>query len=239
MKETAPNMLPEQQGATTCTDCAAAEVGSAGAARRSILDEIVRTPEHDAPGEVPATPSGATAAKQPSDRLGRAAGSPSGRGLVGECVADRHTTLVGRAQIRWLGQDGNAQERWLPCLMNVAVRMGDRVLLLEAANWPEPIVVGVVDGFAARSESPSRGPTVELKSDESLCVVSEAGQPLVEVSRGDKGALVRLLGEDVDLEVSGDLRLSAKAIELRARQGDVRVEATDDVVVKGETIELN
>jgi hypothetical protein len=50
---------------------------------------------------------------------------------------------------------------------------------------------------------------------------------------------VRLLEPHVALELDGALAVSAAAIELRARAGEVRVEASDDVVVRGETIELN
>ena len=42
-----------------------------------------------------------------------------------------------------------------------------------------------------------------------------------------------------ELDVDGPLRVSAEAIELRARAGQLTLDASDDVVVCGETIQLN
>jgi hypothetical protein len=51
--------------------------------------------------------------------------------------------------------------------------------------------------------------------------------------------VVRLLDGDVNLEVAGGLRIDAQRIELHARRGAVEVSASDDVVVRGETVHLN
>ena len=84
--------------------------------------------------------------------------APVGRApacLVGECVHDAHPTLLGRVRVRWTepGQGGEVREQWLACLLGVIVRQQDRVLLQLPDNWPEPVVTGVVDGFAMRPEA--------------------------------------------------------------------------------------
>lgn len=128
----------------------------------------------------------------------------------------------------------------MPTLQGLVVREGDRVLLMHAGNYPEPLVMGVVDGFARRPE-PERagGPSIELARDESLRITTKDGEPLLEVHPSLNGPVVRLLKSDVELELPGRLRLSAAAIELDAREGNVAIKAHDDVVVEGEIIHLN
>lgn len=160
--------------------------------------------------------------------------------LVGECVEGDHPTLQGRARVRWRDEQGDAQERWLPTLAGVTVRAGDRVLLEQPANFPEAVVSGVLDGFARRPDvEPRRSAALRLERDECLRVEDSEGRPLLELRRGEAGPTLRLLREGVDLDVPGRLRMSAEGIELRARAGSVRVQASDDVVVRGEVIHLN
>jgi hypothetical protein len=159
--------------------------------------------------------------------------------LVGDCIDATHPTLTGRALIRWTGPTG-PRELWLAALHGLAVRRGDRVLISQPANWPEPIVTGVIDGFARRPELPrSPGPTIALQKDESVRVTGIDGEPLCEIHASDRGPVVRLLAADVNLVLPGELRVDAKAIALVAREGEVRLEASDDVVVKGEMVKLN
>jgi hypothetical protein len=122
----------------------------------------------------------------------------------------------------------------------MAVRVGDRLLLLEAPGVDEPIAVGVLDGFALRPvQERSPAAALALRPDETLQVTSVEGAPLVEVFSSDTGPVIRLLASDVDIELAGRLRLSARSLELAARQGPVTVTAAADVVVHGETIKLN
>ena len=168
--------------------------------------------------------------------------APAPAALVGECIDDEHPTLLGRVKVRWTEprNQGQAQERWLACLHGVTVRRRDRVLLQLPENWPEPIVSGVVDGFALRPEAARLpGPAVELKADESIKVRSSRGQELLEIFQEESGPVVRLLDPDLDLELPGELRIRADRIELEARRGDVEIKASDDVNVQGEMINLN
>lgn len=189
----------------------------------SLLDEIV-----EASGPAP-------------DVETRLAGPAPHQVVVGECVNARHPSLAGRILARWTRVDAGASwARWVPVLHGVVVREGDRVLLTQPANWPEPIVTGVVDGYAKRPVAErATGATLELERDEALRVIGIHGEPLVEVFQTDEGPVVRLLQANVDLELPGALRVSAQSIRLQAREGELQLEAHDDVVVKGETINLN
>ncbi|WP_437876011.1 hypothetical protein [Sorangium sp. So ce513] len=167
------------------------------------------------------------------------AGLRPGEVIVGECVDAQHPTLIGRILVRWATPRG-PQERWLPSLHGLAVRAHDRVLVTQPSNWPEPLVTGVVDGFVLRPEAPrAEAARLVLHSDEALRVTTAEGEPLVDVFASETGPVIRLLSEEVDLELKGALRVSARSIDLVARQGEVRLNAADDVVVQGENIHLN
>lgn len=159
--------------------------------------------------------------------------------VVGEVTGTCHPTLTGRARVRWDGAGGPC-EAWLPALHGLAIRAGDRVLVTQPLRWPEPIVVGVIDGFARRPDPP-RAPAaaVALQRDEALRVTDIDGNPLVDIHASDAGPVVRLLQADVDLVLPGELRVDAKRIALVAREGEVKIKASDDVIVQGETINLN
>lgn len=185
----------------------------------SVLDEILTRLPENRPG-FPAAPGEAP--------------------VVGECLDARHPTLLGRYLVRYPEPDGRPVERWLASLYGLPVRAHDRVLLIQPGNWPEPLVVGVIDGFAIRPEPPAvAAASLELKPDEVVRVVGARGEPLVEVRRNEAGPVVRLLTGDVQLELPGKLALSAKSIDLRATLGGVNITATDDVIVRGESVHLN
>jgi hypothetical protein len=163
-----------------------------------------------------------------------------GEGLVAECLDDRHPTLTGRVLVEWSTPDGDERERWVPVLQGLSIRVADRVLLMRPANFEEPVVTGVLDGFTQRP-APSReaSASVEIKRDEAVRVCGEDGEELIEMYQGEAGPVVRLLQEDVDLELPGAFRLKASRIELEAARESVDVTARDDVNVDGEIINLN
>jgi hypothetical protein len=172
--------------------------------------------------------------------VGHAASSvPAGGCLVGFCVDDRHPTCSGRALIRWNTADAGG-DSWLPVLQNVVVRSGDQVLLSQPLNGPEPVVIGVVDGFAHRPPPPERNAlALTLQNDEVLRVEDAKGRPLLEVRAGEDGPAVRLLRDNLALEVQGKLAFRADAIRMEARRGTVEIVAADDVCVRGEVVHLN
>jgi len=163
----------------------------------------------------------------------------SGHGpLIGECIEVQHPTLVGRVHIRW--QDIELYEKWLPTLHGITVRKGDRVLILSPVNWIEPLVIGVVDGFALRPEIQRiSASSIKLERDESIRVTTPEGEQLLEIYYEDAGPVVRLLKDDVELDLKGNLRLNAKSIELNAKRGELRIKAVDDVVIDGENVKVN
>jgi len=159
--------------------------------------------------------------------------------VVGECSEACHPTLYGRVLVRWDAL-GASLERWLPTLHAMPVRAGDRVLLAQPSNWSEPVVTGVLDGFAQRpSVARSEAARITLEPDETVRVASADGTPLLEVYRSEAGPTVRLLSDDIHLDLPGALRIEAKSVQLIARQGGLRLSATDDVVLSGETINFN
>lgn len=161
--------------------------------------------------------------------------APSGP-FVAEVVDDRHPTLIGRVRVREHGGD----ERWCPTLQGLPVRIGDRVLLQRARGFSEPLVVGVIDGFASRPEPEhAEAGRVELRRDEAVRIADHRGRALLEIAEGESGPVVRILSEDLELDVPGRLRLTARQLELRANGGNAVLEARDDVIARGEAIHLN
>jgi hypothetical protein len=172
--------------------------------------------------------------------IGQAVAPAPGRGasaLVGECVEDRHPTLAGRVQVRFTDPSGE-QSLWLATLAHLPVRCEDRVLLLQPANWPEPVVVGVIDGLRARTAETHPAATLTLRSDETLEIRGQDGAPLLAIVPSPAGPVLRLARADQRLEIAGRLAFAADSIDFQAR-GEVSLAAGGDVVVTGEEIKLN
>jgi hypothetical protein len=160
--------------------------------------------------------------------------------VVATCTDDRHPTLAGRVRVRWENPRGHVCECWATTLSGLAVRVADRVLVLKLPHELDPVVLGVVDGFSRRPEVPrSVAQVLEMRGDETLQINADRGQPLVEITRNQQGPVLRLLQADTQIELSGRLSIAAAAIDLRARAGGVRIDASDDVEIAGEAIHLN
>jgi hypothetical protein len=187
------------------------------------------------------SPTGSEPAPTPLESLAaRSTSLPSGTSLVADCIATTHPTLAGRVLCRINAPDGGSVERWIPLLTGLAVRDGDRVLLLQPANHAEPVVVGVLDGLQPRPERAVEVASARtLLADEVVRFVASSGEPIVEIGPGPLGPVVRLLASNVSVEAAGRVALTAGEVELRARAGSVRLDASDDVIVAGETIRLN
>lgn len=161
------------------------------------------------------------------------------RNLLATCVDDQHPTLRGRVQLQVTG-DGPTRELWVPTLLHLPVRRGDRVVLAYLDNADEPVVMGVLDGFETRPPAPVRErAAIELAADERIGVHGAGGQPLLELCQGPSGPVVKLLSPNVCVEVPGKLEWRAESISLEATRGQVTVEASDNVIVRGEIVELN
>jgi len=160
--------------------------------------------------------------------------------VVATCTQQRHPTLTGRIRARCEDAHGRVVESWIATLSGLSVRVSDRVLVLKLPGELDPIAVGVVDGFSRRPETPKLiAQVIEMKRDETLQVHAENGQPLLQITRNEQGPMIRLLQADTQVELPGKLCIAAGAIELRARAGTVRIDASDDVKIVGEAIHLN
>ena len=194
------------------------------------------------------------APSQPSDPVERLAATPaSGRfeqvstptpapsggviALVGVCVDDRHPSLAGRVLVR-IADGAGERERWLATLAHLPVRCEDRVLLLQPGNWPEPLIVGVIDGLRSRTAETHAAAALTLRSDETLEVRDSDGAPLLAITPTPAGPVLRLARADQRLEIAGRLAFAADAIDFVAR-GEMSLAAGGDVVVTGEEIKLN
>jgi hypothetical protein len=160
--------------------------------------------------------------------------------LVAECIEEQHPVLAGRIRVRWLDNSGEERSLWVPTLSHLTCRKGDRVLVVVPDNWAEPLVTGVVDGFAVRPSRPAvAAATIALKRDEAIRVQDANGQEILEITSSDCGPVVRLFQSDVNLELPGALRVKAESLNLTASAGPVNITASHDVVVKGELVRLN
>lgn len=157
--------------------------------------------------------------------------------VIGACIDDRHPNLPGRVLVR-VADGGVVREWWVATLVHSVVRCDDRVLLLQPANWPEPVVVGVLDGLRPRSASTVTSAALELRRDEQIEIRDHAGAPLVTIVPSENGPVLRLARADQCLEVAGKLTVAAEHIALRT-SGDLTLTATGDVIVNGETVQLN
>ena len=159
--------------------------------------------------------------------------------LVGQVKATEHPVLGKRALVSW--QENSIQhERWLPVLRNLAIREGDQVLVSRVANLPEFIVTGILDSLT--DEPPahrSEGPVLRLAPDESLRILAPDGTPLLDIEATESGPQLRLLVEQNAIDLPGQFCLTADAIQLRARQGEMNLEASGDVKIRGEVIHAN
>lgn len=183
---------------------------------------------------------GPTPADPPPDERApsRSIDFPAGAVAVGLCVEDRHEVWVGRAKVRWEG--AGSGEAWLPTLRGVVVRSGDRVLVVRPDNLDDPVICGVVDGLRRRKEAPPTTATrLSVRDDESVRVESDDGRPLMEIHRSQAGPVVRLLDDDALVSVDGHLAFRADTLDFEATKGSVRIQAAEDVIVRGEIVRLN
>ncbi|AZD22385.1 hypothetical protein [Pseudomonas chlororaphis] len=163
------------------------------------------------------------------------------RSLLGEVIDTHHPELPGYVFVRWSA--GSEQvARWLECVRTVVPQRGDRVLLEQPANWPEALVVATLEPpypGAIQPPPSEASQTVTVPSGQCVRIADARGNPLIEVQGSSRGPVVRLIGDDVDLQVDGKLRLRAEAIELRGGRGGVDIRTDAETVVRGRFIRLN
>lgn len=173
-----------------------------------------------------------TAATDAAPQAGRLSGV-----VVGECLNEHHPQLSGRVLVR-IAETNSSRELWVATLTHSVVRRGDRILVMQPANWPEPVVIGVLDGVHQRTAPTVTAAAMTLHRDEQIVINDHLGAPLLSIIPSAEGPVLRLARADQQLEINGRLAIAADAIELRARSG-LSLTAGGDVVVAGEEIKLN
>lgn len=168
--------------------------------------------------------------------------------LVGECLDTHHPHLPRRVLVRVRDESGKPISAWLPTLVELRIRVGNKLLLSKPDNWPEPVVLGVLGGLDAPAPEPdlslatepaSSDPQLRLEQGETLQVTGPEGQPLLTISATVDGPVVKLLRSNVEIDMPGVLRIGADRIELAAREGGVDIRADGDTIVRSRTIRLN
>ena len=162
--------------------------------------------------------------------------------IVGEVIDTHHPDLGGFVCVRWMTQTGESSERWLRRVRGPMPRKGDRVLLEQPLNWPEKLITAVL-------EDPSCGKPVvdnietaqklELQPNQCVSIMDAHRNPVVEIYSSSQGPVVRLMNENVNLEIPGKLRFQADTIELEAGRGGVDIRTDADTVVRSRFIRLN
>jgi len=155
--------------------------------------------------------------------------------VVGEVIDTHNPDLKAHVLVRWLSGDADVCERWLKCVRGTWPRRGDRVLLEQPVNWPHWLVTAVVEGISAEEQLEEIGAAnrqLELEPGQCLRIADFQSNPLLDIYTSSQGPVVRLLNENVDIEVAGKLRFKASTIELEAGRGGVDIRTDADTVVR-------
>ncbi|MDD1620674.1 MAG: hypothetical protein LUQ11_04265 [Methylococcaceae bacterium] len=162
--------------------------------------------------------------------------------LVGEVIDTHNPDHKAHVFVRWLSGEGEVCESWLKCVRGTQPRRGDRVLIEQPVNWPHGLVTAVIEGLPADRQFEEIGDAsrrLELEPGQSLRITDFENNPLLDIYTSSQGPVVRLLNEDIDIEVAGKLRFKASTIELEAGRGGVDIRTEADTVVRSRYIRLN
>lgn len=81
--------------------------------------------------------------------------------------------------------------------------------------------------------------TLQLEPRQAVRILDDRGEPLLDIGWSEAGPVLQLARGDAAIDVAGKLRVHADQIEMIARDGELKMLAKDDVVVRGEKIRLN
>jgi len=152
-----------------------------------------------------------------------------------ECLEDCHPTMNARVKVAT-----GSSSYWVLCLTNIRPRVGDRLLVAQVGSEGERLVVGVVDGLRERTPPhPAGVQTRRIRDDEAVIIESPGGEPLVEIRAEAGRTTLRIIAKKTRFEATGHLELAAESVAIVASKGPIKLTATEDVRVVGETIELN
>lgn len=100
---------------------------------------------------------------------------------------------------------------------------------LKQQPWTGAERIELVGGYLATRDDEAR----------SLTITAPGGDVLLRLLLTTEGARLELEQPDLTLSVAGRLQLEGDTVAVRARRGDVQLEASDDVRLRGERIRLN
>ncbi len=106
-----------------------------------------------------------------------------------------------------------------------------------AAIASQPIEAHIPVRLAKPIATPAR--LLMLKENESIRIVDARGRALLDILSSEHGPVLQMVDGDTNLDVAGQLRIHADAIEMIARDGELKMLAKDDVIVRGEKVRLN
>jgi len=146
--------------------------------------------------------------------------------------------------------DSSTRGRRLRALEGLRIEPGDKVLITSPVNGKEAVIIGVTErSKKVQPDSPTvvraepslsgKQEIVTASRSGSIRIVSEDGRPLVDICDGETGPVIRLCGDDAQIDIPGHLKIAAGKLDLTSRRGDVRIRADEDVVVEGDIIRLN
>ncbi len=159
---------------------------------------------------------------------------------IGRCLQAHDPEHPGKSLVGYVDERGALAERWLDQLGHAAPAVGDEVLLTTPRNRSAPLVIGrlgtgpvdplhLPGGYQLQVDDKRRRATL-LRPDGTLAM---------ELDLAGDAPILQLPEEDLALEIAGRLSISAGSIELVSTDGEVRVEASEDVRVRGKRIWLN
>jgi len=103
------------------------------------------------------------------------------------------------------------------------------VLSLMAADGSQPIEIEITPA----------GPILRLRSGLAVTVEGPIALSAESLTIHAQKQLSLTTGGSLSIEAAGDLTTTAEAQTISARLGDVRLEANDDVVLRGERVKMN
>lgn len=106
---------------------------------------------------------------------------------------------------------------------------GGGILSLVAADGSQPIEIEITPA----------GPILRLRSGLAVSIAGPVSLSAESLTIQTKKQLSLISEGTLDVQAAGDMTTIADAQTISARLGDVRVEANDDVVLRGERVKMN
>jgi len=163
-----------------------------------------------------------------------------GNTILATVAEEARSALPARVRVSWEDGDGAERSMWVVKLQGLVPRLDDKVIVTFPSNGAEPVVTGVVDSLARKPDlRRTEGPNLVMKEDERLQISGPDGKPWLEVEAHPEGPRLRFLVSPEGLDLPGTIKISGDAVELKARQGEIRLDASGDVRIMGEIVRLN